>query len=239
MTLTDSTKLVWRSLAAAAVLIGLAGAAGAQPLRVEVIASAGAAGDVATLVRSAAPSTVSVTRRSSRSAIVEVDAAGYNRLMADPRFELVNLLSGETPAEPTETRMSNWTIALVHPTLAPRAGVDARIAAGAPVRAKLVRKSSAGTGIPDTSPLGPGYLEARLLDARGKLLARTVVADPRIVRSEDADSAGRLDNARTFIRTQVELEVRLPAMAGAAVLDISEPEGPTHRPRVIARLVIR
>lgn len=236
-----------RRAARAVRMLGIVGAlvmsgspaSSASTLTVEVTASARAGGDVATLVRSVVPAPISVSRQSGRTAVVEVDEAGYERLMADPRFDVVTLVTGSLPPPETPEPTTQWRVGLVHPSFAPRAGVEASVASGAQARASLIARQPAGSTATSVGDLGPGLLEVRLVDQAGRFLARTVVADPRIVRSEQADASGRLSNARTFIRAQSELLVVLPTREGAVALDIFEPEGPTHRPRRLARLAVR
>lgn len=224
---------------AAALALTASAASLASTLTVEVTATARAGSDVATLVRSVVPAPVSVSRRSSRTAVVEVDEAGYERLMADPRFEVVELVTGSLPPPAAAEPVTQWRVNLVHPSFAPRAGVEASVARGAQARASLIARQPAGAMASAGGDLGPGLLEVRLVDQAGRALARAVVADPRIVRSEQADASGQISDARTFIRAQSELLVVLPTREGAVALDIFEPEGPTHPPRRLARLAVR
>lgn len=88
--------------------------------------------------------------------------------------------------------------------------------------------------------IGPDDIVVVALDAQGNEVSWQRIKDPRILRAEMPDAAGRL-SGQTLYRTDTELTVTVPDDVMAVALDVYEPveTGGTLSLRALARVALR
>lgn len=168
---------------------------------------------------------------STLSAVVSTNTIGYERLLSDPRFVTVRLLSGTAPdistAPSTSAALTEWTIRLR--TTASNGftpdTIPAATDATAGHTAQIIAERTGEASIAQPNAIGPGMLVVRGLGADGGEVARAVVADPRLIRYEAAAADGELSGRRDFFRVDVLFNVTLPADARIASLEVAASDG--------------
>jgi hypothetical protein len=88
--------------------------------------------------------------------------------------------------------------------------------------------------------IGPDDIVVVALDAQGNEVSWQRIKDPRILRAEMPDAAGRL-SGQTLYRTDTELTVTVPDDVMAVALDVYEPveTGGTLSLRALAHVALR
>jgi len=168
---------------------------------------------------------------STLSAVVSTTTIGYERLLSDPRFVTVRALSGTAPsistAPSTSAASTEWTIRLR--TTASNGftldTVPAATDATAGHTAEIVAERDSEASIVQPNTIGPGMLVVRGLAADGAEVARSVVADPRIIRYEAVGADGELSGRRDFLRVDALFSVTLAADARIVSLEVAASDG--------------
>lgn len=131
----------------------------------------------------------------------------------------------------------NWSATAGTPGTMAQRGVLAEVHQFQPRHSRPL----ADTPVRERDPqIGPDDLVIVALDAQGAEVSWQRIKDPRIVRAEIPDAAGRL-SGQTLYRTDAELTVTVPDDVAAVSLDLYEPvrSGSTLALRSLARVVLR
>ncbi len=143
------------------------------------------------------------------TARLETSDAGRQAMQADPRFTVVRGTSPSSAPDPTAA--ADWTQWRL--TIAGRGRQTALTA----------ERATTGATAPMPKPPRPGQLLVIARDAAGNELARTIADDPRIIRYEAVDAAGRFTERRDLpIGTGGDIIVSLPADARIMRIDIED-----------------